>query len=241
MNCIEDNHVQKDRNVLKVNINIRNDDHIGALHNWIEKLPRMANLNQVGFPSEVNNVFKEEIRDQNPPRSVALYQELLYNAVTELSAKNRNLVAIFENVVNPKIFTLVRDVFDDPDAPLPDVALVIFTTKNKNLYEDFEKLNLRFPSIGLRVLTGKDVLKFISQRWAQVQAHLPQPFEDQAVENAFNQAQYPFQRVIDALEYIFNQKIKNLKPGGDWPTDKSLKLTRSEIFEFLLGFSYKYP
>ena len=239
-NYIEDDP-QNDRNILKVNINIRDEDHIGALHNWMEKLPRMANLKRVKFPPEVKNAFKEEIRNQKPPRSVTLYQELLYNVVKELSAKNWRLVAIFENVVNPQIFTLVREVFDDPDAPLPDIALAIFTTKIKNLYEDFEKINPRFPSIGLRVLTGKEVLEFISQRWEQVQAHSPQPFDDHAVKDAFNTAQYPFRRVVDALEYILNQKIKNLKPGGDWPTDKSLKLSRGEFFEFFFEFKCKYP
>jgi hypothetical protein len=233
---------RKNGTILKVITRIPDDDHIGALHKWVAEFWFKARVSNVSF-STVTISFESQIINHEPHKNTAIYKSLLYDAL-RVQLSGMRLVAIFENVVNPQIFTIVQEVFDDPYAPLPAIALVIFTTTEKDIRKDFKRLNPRpsgLPPIELRVLTGEEVLEFIKQRWKQVQPTSPQPFEEQAVVGAFDQVKYPFQSVVRALEYIFNRKIETLQPGGDWPNDQPLKLDRGDIFQFLFEFYHKYP
>lgn len=238
--------VPQNGNLLKVSIKVPDADHFGALHKWMREFGFKAKQSKILFPPTFNTSFEAEIKNRQEPHSdETAYKSLLFDALAELKANNKRLVAIFENVQNPLMFTFAQAVFDPPGDPPPDIVLVIFTTSAADYRNEFQKLNPKpsgLPPIELRPLSGPDVLEFISQRWKQVEAPLPHPFDGQAVVEAFNVAKYPVGRVVKALEYILDMKIENLKPGEScWPHDESLRVNEADIYRYLYRFDKTTP
>ena len=192
------------------------------------------------YNTPVLDELKNRIEEREDPYydSDIIYKHLLRPVLRVLKGKNKRVVAIFENVIDPDIFRLAQKVFD-PDDPHPDVCLILFTTTNEALHKDFRSVypTLRdFQQIGLEKLSGEDVFKLIEQRWKQLSAKGEPPFDKTGIVDAFNMVKEPFRRVIGTLRHMMDRKVKSLKPGKDWPQDRSLCLSCEEIYKYVLEF-----
>jgi hypothetical protein len=152
-------------------------------------------------------------------------------------------VAVFEDVRNPKLLTRAQEVFD-PDPPYGCSLLVIFTSGDEAVVSAYSNLNpppSGLPPIGLRPLSGQDVLALITERWAQSQAFGTQPFHEDSVTRAFGLKKWPLRRAVRALEFILERKGEALGPGQNWPDDRSLAIDRGDIFESVTEFDVTHP
>jgi hypothetical protein len=225
-------------NPLKVIHYVSDSLHKESFHQWMEAFVLQAEFE--GFAG-IPGYFKD--LESVPDPSSIKYVRFLYNALLELEPKNRPLVAVFENVKNPQLFETVRDVFDrNIGRPLPSFPLVIFTSSDESVSNSFGNLNPKpagLDPIKLRKLNGDDVLDFIKQKWGKASKSHPQPFDGDAIVKAFNFQQYPLKRAIEALNSIFEEKLKTLPEGDDWPKDARLAIEKDEIAMSLLSFVSK--
>lgn len=214
---------------------VKDSAHKDTVHEWMEAFAYKATL--VEHINEIQGYFDNI--GARADASVIRYVTFLNNSLQELMARNRRLVAIFENVTNPELLALAQEVFDPEVAPYPDFPLVIFTSSDESVQKGFANLNPRPAgpdTIQLRSLTGQDVLVYISEKWQKTGAPQPHPFDAQKIVMVFDKQQYPLRRVIQALDAIFEEKVRRLGPGGNWPTDDSLLIGGEDIAMPMLEF-----
>jgi hypothetical protein len=220
---------------MKVVYSINDDAHKVSFHEWMESFVFQAELE--GF-AKIPEYFAP-VGDASSATKMQ-YVRFLYNSLAELKAKEKPLIAIFENVKNPQLFEIVRSVFDPQlPKPLPDFPLVIFTSSDETVSNSFGNLNPRPAGpdpIKLRALTGKDVLTFITEKWTRATKSQPQPFDSNAIVEFFEIPRFPLKRAIEALNSIFEEKLKTLPDGDDWPTDTRLAIANNEIAAALIRF-----
>jgi len=187
---------------LKVVHMVADSFHTDTFHKWMEKFAFQAKYQ--GF-KEIPVYFKE-VGDLAAATTMK-YVDFLFSAILELNAKNRPLIAIFENVKNPQLFEMVREVFDpDVGQSLPAFPLVIFTSSDDAVSNSFGNLNPKPAGpdpIKLRALNGNDVLTLVTKKWERASKSPPQPFDSQAIVKFFEIQQYPLKRAIEALNSIF--------------------------------------
>ncbi len=167
---------------------------------------------------------------------------MLLDLLKELDNK-KSFIAIFENVVNHLIFTPARNIFSPSEGqfPYPSPLLVIFTTGDMNVLEEFKQPFMRPHgySVSLDSLSGEDVASLIDQRWKQIQnnTHTYHPFDEQAIKNVFDIHKYPIRRALDALEFILQEKVEQVRDSKDsWPHD-SLKIKSEDIYLNFIKFN----
>ncbi|HEV2800390.1 MAG TPA: hypothetical protein VGW12_07835 [Pyrinomonadaceae bacterium] len=230
---------------LKVITRVANDYHVESMHIWMKELVTKSRRQGVDLHQSIISRFKEEIITKEPYKDPTIYKDIIYDVLRELEEKQRSLVAIFENVVNPKLFTFAQEVLVPPDDPHKENVVVIFTTSDESMNSDFLKLNpmpMGLPPIKLRHLTGDDVFSLILQRWRQFNPASPPPFDEDMVKRVFSIKPYPIRRAVKALEFMMLKKIERIEKGEScWPEDNSLKLEPGEIAEFLLRFEAEFP
>jgi len=217
---------------------VKDSSHKDSLHEWMEAFAYKAE--EIEGIENIQGYF-DTIGDR-ANASLIKYVKFLRKSLLELQPKNRRLVAIFENVTNPELLALAHEVFDPTVAAYPAFPLVIFTSSDEAVSKGFANLNPKPAGpdpIHLRILTGEDVLVYISKKWDKSDGCRPHPFDADMIIKAFDIQQYPLRRVIEALDSIFEQKVRNLPPGDDWPTDSRLAIGREEIAMSLLAFGAK--
>lgn len=222
---------------LKVVEDITDSGHERNVYNWMENFALKAE--DEGF-KEVQSQFEKLGAFSDVTNTK--YVRFLRQALNELKAKGHRAVAVFEDVKNAELFPLVQDVFDPLNFALPEPPLVIFTTSDASICDAFANLK-RKPTgparIDLRVTSGKDILKFLSRRWEQTSRYQPHPFDNETIVDAFETAEFPLKRAVEALHYILEEKAKTIAAGDDWPKDRDLAIGRDHIGLSLFRFLKK--
>jgi hypothetical protein len=222
---------------MRVVEDISDSGHKRNLYNWMENFALKADIE--GF-HEVQSQFDR--LGAFPEVTNAKYVRFLRQALNELKAKERRVVAVFEEVQNAELFPLVQDVFDPANVELPDPPLVIFTTTSASISDAFANLR-RKPTgpgrINLRETSGQDILEFLARRWEQTSQYQPHPFDDQTIVYAFEKARFPLKRAVEALHYILEEKARTIAEGDNWPNDRTLAIGRDQIALSLFGFINK--
>jgi predicted ATPase len=221
---------------LKVSSIVADEDQIGSIHAWMGELSFAALSGQFKLVGEtINNDLKQVIIDK-PYQNEFIYRKLLFDVIRSFT-KDEIIVAIFEQVRNPKIFTLAAQIFNQVGEHFKNKVMVIFTTSEENLKKDFENLGslTAMPPIVLRSLQSEEIYNFIVERWKQFKPDVPPPFDEDVKAVLHGIKPSPMKNVIKTIKYFLDKKIESLgKIEGNWPDNESLKIKRGEVAEFLL-------
>lgn len=183
------------------------------------------------FRSTKNLYRKILIETTELPTEISSYQSLLLESLPILNSQEYFPVVIADRIATYQQINSIQEVFNK-------FPLIIYTTDQKNIQDEFERRKIRGDLHGFTVqldyLSLEDVRNFLSHRWTKCSAtNQVHPFDKEGLENIFKANQFPFKGVVTILTEIFTNHLESQSDCPNISKDKMMQ-EMSRIFSYLI-------
>lgn len=233
--------------LLTLPIEVESENDVEELRHWMIDLYK-AIVDEKGIRLE--NEIKERLREltrTQPQRLSGMdleFWEVFRSVAESLYRQGWRIVALFDEVKSDKFYQFCEKVFDSW-GPLV-VYIRSWQTENggrrRTPSGGTPTLDLNWPKgeDGMRItlgsLNGDDVIALLNHRWNILRAPGSPPFDEEPIKELFNKISHAVKAVNIKLGWLFDYKLNNLNPNGNWPDDKSLRIDGNDMFLCSLNY-----
>ena len=193
---------------LIIKVLVEDHDALKPVQDVLEKFYYRIREHLKGPLEELNKLYMEHVILSEEPSSEKVYRLIYKDSIPILEGKGYVPIIILDKVLDYAQISTSDKVFED-------TPIVLYTTSTEKIYKDAKESIKQHALNGLVVELGnlklQDIKNFLKQRWLTFSEGTCHPFDEDGINNIFEDEDLPFQTVIDILAEAFQYHWEDLE------------------------------